>query len=223
MGQENAGLFRSRTMKQFRRISILMLIAVLAGVLVWPPIKKAAAYYTSIVASEQATLYGPWRSVATLASAGTEPTDLAGGERTYATIAAAIAADVSGDGKIVLAELPFGCNAPRFFVSGITDNAVIVLRIYSGSKGGASNCVFKPRGTLTFTIGTQAGITATYELADTCALTSGSDAASITNWSIASPANNTCTEVVIDTQGDDWVCIVATTIGCDAIVWIKDY
>lgn len=210
-------------MKKFRRISIIVLIAVMAGLLAWPPVERAAAYYTSVVASEQATLYGPWRAVATLASAGTAPTDLADGERTYTTILAAIEADVSGDGKIVLSELPFGCNAPRFFVSGITDDAVIVLRIYSGSKGGASNCVFKPRGTLTLTIGTQGGVTSTYEMADTCVLTAGSDGASTTGWTIASPANNTCAEARIDFQGDDWVCVVATTIECDAIVWIKDY
>lgn len=171
--------------------------------------------------TELSTPYGRWKTIANLLSAGTKPTDLADDERTYLTVIAAIDADVDGDGKIILGKVPYGVDALRFRLSGITENAVIVIQIYTGSRDDYPDCELVKRATLTFTIGTQVSIRATFEMADTVVV-SNTDA-STKIWVVASPGNDTCCEVFIDMQGDDTYCIVGTTVECDAKLFMKDF
>ncbi len=199
-------------MKKFKWISIIVLTAMLAGVFAWPPIEKAAAYYTSVVASEQATVYGAWQVVGTFASSGGAATDLAVGERTYLTILAAIAADSSNDGQIVVYSVPFGANAMRFRNIGLAAAGDHVYQVYTGAKGGASDCAFVKRGTLTFKTGSQASTTASYEYADL--LTVSNTSASSSAWTVANPGDGSelVAEAFIDLQGDDMIVIVPTTL-----------
>ena len=194
---------------------------VLGLIIVATPFLMAAALTKPTEGTESATPYGRWKTTANLPSAGTEPTDLAVGERTYLTIQAAITADVSGDGKIILGTIPYGIDALRFRLSGITNENSIVVQVYTGARDGYPDCEMVKRGTLTFTIGTQGSITATYEMADTVSVTN--TGATTKAWVVASPADNTCCEVFIDMQGDDTYAIVGTTVACDAKLFMKDF
>ena len=195
---------------------------VLGLIIAATPFVMAAALTEPTEGTEQATPYGRWKTTANLPSAGTEPLDLDVDERTYLTIAAAIIADSpSGDGKIILGKIPYGVDALRFRLSGITEGGSIIVQVYTGARDGYPDCEMVKRGTLTFTIGQQGSIEATFEMADTVVVSN--TGATTKAWVVASPGDNTCCEVFIDMQGDDTYAIVGTTVACNAKLFMKDF
>lgn len=173
------------------------------------------------VGTEPTTPYHRWKTVATFASVNGDPVDLIDTERTYAIVQNLIETAADDEEKIIIKAIPYGTNAIRFRLSGITEAGLIVLQIYSGSLENQLNCELVKYGTLTFTIGTQETINTTFEFADTCILTNANANASITDWTIASPADNTCAEVFRDFVGDDILVIVPTRIDCNAKLFMK--
>ena len=179
--------------------------------------------------SELCTPNFPFAVAATWTSADAEATALAVGERTYKTIVAAIAAAANAstaDGEIEIYTLPYGTNAVRIRAIGITDNGSIVFDVLSGTYDGSiEDCEMSLRGTLTFTVGTQASAHgATYEVARAVALTASSDVASTADWAIASSgAVESIAEALLDMQGDDLLVLVPTTLTADSKVLIKPY
>lgn len=169
---------------------------------------------------EITTAHNGWQLVGAFLAAGDEPQDLAADERTYNAVKAAIAAAASGDGKIVLEEIPYGANGAHYFLEGATEDQQIVLVAWRGAKK-TSNCILIPRGTLTWTVGAQASVTNGYKVADTLAVTE--PAASSAPWKVYSPADDTVAECTGDLKGDDVQIWVPTTIGCDAKLWAKYY
>lgn len=173
---------------------------------------------------ELSTIVCPWIPICTVLSTGDEPTALDANERTYSAALAAIAANVSGDGKITVFRLS-KCiqtkdNAVRFRAIGITADQVLTFDVMSGVLGDNSNCSLSLLGTLSFTIGTQLSDTALYYLADTLTITAG-DSCSI--WSSKSLADNRIAEAMIDLMGDDVLVIVPTTVGCNGKLLAKFY
>jgi hypothetical protein len=170
------------------------------------------------VGTEVVTAQGGWVLIGTFSATGAEPSDLAGGERTYDTAIAAIAAAGSGDDKIVHERIPYGCNGAQYYVTGTTDNQSVVLVAWSGARK-SSDCILFPRGTLTWTVGTQAATTVSYEVADT--LSVSGDTQSSSPWTPYSPADNTAASGECDWKGDTDAFWVPTTLGCDAQLWAK--
>ena len=179
--------------------------------------------------SELCTPNFPFAIAATWTLAGTEPTALAVGERTYKTIVAAIAAaaEDAGDEEIEIYTLPYGTNAIRIRCVGVTANTgVTTFDVLSGTYNtGIEDCAMTLRGTLTFTMGTQVSAYSTYECGDILTLTASSDAASTSSWTIANPAtgSETVAEALLDMQGDDRVVLVPTATNQNAYVLIKPY
>lgn len=180
--------------------------------------------------SELCTPNFPWVSVTAWTSAGTEPTALAVGERTFKTVTAAIAAAATdaGDEEIVIYTVPYGTNAIRIRCLGTTANSgVTTFDVLSGTfNGGLDDCNFALRGTLTFTTGSQVSAqNGTFEICDIVVLTASSDAASTSDWTIANPgdAGETAAEAMLDLQGDDTVVLVPTATDQNAIPLIKPY
>lgn len=199
----------------------LIVFSVLCGLAVF-----CMAAMRAQVGSELATPNFPFATAATWTSAGTEATALAVTERTLKTINTAIAAAVSGDDEIEVYTMPYGTNAIRIRVAGLTANDVVVFDVLSGTYNtGIEDCAMVLRGTLTFTVGTQTSAIATYELADICTLTATTDAASTSDWTIANPAtgSETCAEAMLDMQGDDRLVLVNTTLSSNAYVLVKPY
>lgn len=164
------------------------------------------------VGSELTTNDSGWFTVAEFASSGGAATDLAVGERTYATIVAAIAADAGNDGQIVIFDLPYGANAVRFRNIGLAAAGDHVYQVYSSAKFGAADSAFTKRGTLTFKTGSQASTFTGFEYADVLAVTNTSE--SSVSWTVANPGDGTelVAEAFIDLQGDDTLVIVPTTL-----------
>lgn len=164
------------------------------------------------IGSELATPNFPWNTTASFLNAGTEATALAVGERTYKTVAAAIAAASSGDGdeEIVIYKVPYGTNAMRFRAIGLTNDGTVKIDVHSGTYDGSTeDCELALRGTLTFTIGTQASVTAGYEMARAVVLTASSDVSSTSAWTIATAgAAESIAEALLDLQGDDILVLV---------------
>ncbi len=164
------------------------------------------------VGSELATPNVSWNTTASFLSAGTEASALAVGERTYKTVAAAIAAASSGDGdeEIVIYNIPYGTNALRFRAIGLTNDGTVEVDIHTGTfDGSTDDCELALRGTLTFTMGTQASTTASYEMARAVVLTASSDVSSTSGWTIASAgAVESVAEAMLDLQGDDILVLV---------------
>lgn len=164
------------------------------------------------VGSELCTPNFTWNTTASFLNAGTEATALAVGERTYKTVTAAIAAASSGDGdeEIVIYSIPYGTNAMRFRAIGLTNDGTVKIDIHTGTYDGATeDCELALRGTLTFTIGTQASVTAGYEMARAVVLTGSSDVSSTSDWTIATAgAAESIAEAMLDLQGDDILVLV---------------
>ena len=174
------------------------------------------------------TAHYEWIVADTTTSAGTEPTDLAVGERTYATVAAAVAADDSGDGEISIcgdsaaekANME-SWNLVRFRCRGITDGASIVYQIYLGTLVvGGTDCELAYAGQLGFTVGTQASVDTGYEMADTLAVTESDWVKSVAS---SSSADNRVAEAALDLMGANMIVVVASTAGCDCKLIIKGY
>lgn len=161
-----------------------------------------------------------WVTLATTASAGDEPTDLAADERTYSTVDAAITAAVGGDEKIVIygdsgseiRELT-SWNHARFRCIGITNNATVTYQVYLGTLDGGTNCNLAYAGQLAFTLGQQASTVTGYELADTLTATASDNEKP---WIRSSPGSDRVATGRIDIGGADLIVIVPTTVSCDA-------
>ncbi len=164
------------------------------------------------VGSELTTPNFTWNTTASFLSAGTEATALGVGERTFKTVTAAIAAASSGDGdeEIVIYNIPYGTNALRFRAIGLTNDGTVQIDIHTGTfDGDTDDCELALRGTLTFTIGTQASTTASYEMARAVVLTASSDVSSTSSWTIATAgAAESVAEAMLDLQGDDILVLV---------------
>jgi len=176
---------------------------------------------SEVVAAELRTNKEGWKLVGSFASAGDEPGDLASNERTYLGVAAAKAAG-GADNKIVMYEIPPQANGMRLRIVGTTENTQVVLSVWAGAKEVIeADCILSPRGTLTWTIGSQASPDNGYLVADTVVIT-GDDASS-SEWGSASPGDNSVAEAFIDLQGDTELVIVPTVLGCDAKLYAKSY
>ncbi len=162
------------------------------------------------VGSELTTPNFTWNTTASFLSAGTEATALAVGERTFKTVTAIIAAASSGDDEIVIYNIPYGTNAMRFRAIGITNDGTVKIDVHTGTyDGDTEDCELALRGTLTFTMGTQASVTASYEMARAVVLTTSSDVSSTSSWTIATAgAVESIAEAMLDLQGDDIMVLV---------------
>ncbi len=164
------------------------------------------------VGSELTTPNFAWNTTASFLNAGTEATALAVGERTFKTVTAAIAAASSGDGdeEIVIYNIPYGTNTLRFRAIGLTNDGTVEIDIHTGTfDGSTDDCELALRGTLTFTMGTQASTTAGYEMARAVVLTASSDVSSTSSWTIATAgAVESIAEAMLDLQGDDILVLV---------------
>jgi len=182
---------------------------IIIGILLGVGFVLGMAAMRAQIGSELTTPNFTWDTTASFLSAGTEATALAVDERTYKTVTAAIAAG-GGDAEIVIYEIPYGTNALRFRAIGLTNDGTVEIDIHTGTfDGDTDDCEFALRGTLTFTIGTQASTTASYEMARAVALTASSDVSSTSDWTIASAgAAESIAEAMLDLQGDDILVLV---------------
>ena len=185
-----------------------ILIGFLFGVMV---ILSMAAMRAQ-VGSELTTPNFTWNTTASFLAAGTEGAALTVSQRTYKTVAALIAAAVSGaeNSEIVIYPIPYGTNAMRFRAIGLTNDGTVKVDIHTGTfDGSTEDCELALRGTLTFTMGTQASTTASYEMARAVALTASSDVSSTSSWTIATAgAVESIAEAMLDLQGDDILVLV---------------
>ncbi len=172
------------------------------------------------VGSELTTPNFTWDTTASFLSAGTEATALAVGERTFKTVTAAIkaAAPASGDEEIVIYNIPYGTNVMRFRAIGLTNDGTVQVDVHTGTyDGDTEDCELALRGTLTFTMGTQASVTASYEMARAVVLTGASDASSTSAWAIATAGEaESIAEAMLDLQGDDILVLVPIEGGLTA-------
>jgi len=179
------------------------------------------------VGSELTTPNFIWDTTASFLSAGTEATALADTERTYKTVAAAIAVGASGDDEIVIYPIPYGANAMRFRAIGLTNDGTVKVDVRTGTYDSRpKDCELVLRGTLTFTMGTQASITSGYEMARAVALTALSDVASTSDWTIATAGGvESVAEAMLDLQGDDILVLVPIegSLTADAKILTKPY
>lgn len=135
-----------------RKAKILIVIILLA----------TKAYGIDKVYNETRTPQNKWQIIDETTSADNEATDLAGTERTYTTIVAAIAAASSasdGDGEISIFPIPDGWNGIRLRAAGITADGTVTHQIYLGTLGlRGTDCEMVNAGQLAWTIGTQTSI-----------------------------------------------------------------
>jgi hypothetical protein len=171
-----------------------------------------------------------WEAIATTLAAGTDPTDLAADERTYLTVIAAIAANVSGDGKIetflLTPDNRQGWNRVKFRMRGVDDNQQNVYQVYLGTLGGSpvadvTNCELAKVGQLAFTNGTQASVTSTYEMADTLTITPTTGWSG--NWTTRSPTGELVAEARLELEESDVIVIVPTTVATNAVLVVTGY
>jgi hypothetical protein len=175
------------------------------------------------------TARGIWEVGQTCLSAGDEPTALAVGERTFKTITAAIAADVSGDGKISFFYPDAWANGLRFTAIGITNDGTYTVMLYAGTLGGRpgdgspalDDCNFSYLGSLAFIIGQQASSTSGYEMAQSVTVTDGDTAAAWTDEGTVD-SDRTC-EARIDILGADVIVIVPTVCTANSQLLIKGF
>jgi len=166
---------------------------------------------------------GAWATFdSATASAGDEPNDLAVGERTYAL---ASAAAEGGDSKILFLTLfsPERQNWNRlaFRCTGITNDQQIIYQMYKGTLGSAAgtDCALVKVAQLTFTVGQQVSLTATYEYADTLAVTKYHGR----EWLVSSPASDLLAEGDVDIGNADVIVMVPTTVPCNCILEVSGY
>ena len=167
-----------------------------------------------------------WVVLDTTSSTGTEPSDIdvdtrgSGGDVTYQQVKTLIAAAANGDDEISVFDVPRSWNGARFRAIGITDNGTATYQIYAGTLGDgnrdidstAADCELAYIGQFVFTIGAQASVTSTYEMADTLIHTASDWTKSAT---VASPVGNRVAEGRIDLIGADVLILVPTTVTAD--------
>jgi hypothetical protein len=177
------------------------------------------------------TIRADWVQLDATTSAGTEPSDLAAGERTYSTLATAIAAGLNGDDEISTFSLYSGSarqrldwNRIRFRCIGITNGQSITYQIYLGDLGssGATECALVKVAQLAFTIGQQVSEVSTYEFADAVAVTEYCWPKAI-GYSSPGDTTDLVAEAYMDLMGSDYIVAVPTTAGCDCQLLIKGY
>lgn len=180
------------------------------GIMIGIGVVVCMAAVRAQVGSELTTPNFPWNTTASFLSAGDEATALGTAERTYKTVAAAIAAAQNGDEKIVIYPIPYGTNGLRFRAMGITNDGTVSIDIWTGTfDGDTEDCELSLRGILTFTVGEQASTVSSYEMARAVVLTAGSDKTSTSAWTIASAGiEESVAEAMLDLQGDDILVIV---------------
>ncbi len=171
-----------------------------------------------------------WVILDSTSSAGTEPSSLSGSNRTYQAVKTLIAEGINGNDEISIFDVPRSWNFAKFRCTGLTNDSSVVYKVYSGTLGDGNldsastiaDCELSVLGILTFTIGTQGTITATFEFADTVTITQ-SDSDSTNDWQTTSPQNNRVAEGKIDLDGDDLLVIMATTAGSNCKLLGKGY
>lgn len=170
------------------------------------------------------TTTSAWVTLASALAAGTEPTDLAVGERTYLTVKAAIAAAASGDEKIVIhridSSIETRANAMRFRCVSTADAAACTFVLYIGTLNKAADCDLTYLGTLAFTTGLQQSTDSTYLFADQVTPTAGDTTVS---WGSTSAADDRVAEAAIELQGADILIIVPTVVAADCKLFGKGY
>lgn len=161
-----------------------------------------------------------WIVLDATTSTGDEPNDLAVGERTYLTLAAA--AEGGDDEIATLSLVPYqDWSFARFRCIGITNDQTVTYQIYLGSLSpGGTDCALVKAGQLAFTIGQQVSTTATYEYADTLTLT---EYCWPKTWATSSPTSDLVAEACVDLMGADYIVAVPTTVSCDCKLLIKGY
>ncbi len=214
--------------KTLKSWSIACMCITALAVCVFLPIhglQQATAEITAAtvsVAAQLVTDQGGWQVLGTFLAAGDEATDFTVTQRKHSVAAYAITVGATGHSKIVIyGPLNAGANCLRLRMVGVTDAESNVIEFYAGACGNNDDWMYVKRGTLTWTIGTQLSATGALLLADTVVVTN--DEASSSSWTAASPANNTCAEVMIDLQGDDTIMMVPTTLGGNAKLLGKFY
>lgn len=170
------------------------------------------------------TARATWVVLDTTSSTGTEPTDLAVTERTYQTVKTAQGTGASGDDEISIFDVPRDWNGARFRAIGITDDGTATYQIYAGTLGDSNrdtdsttaDCELAYIGQYVFTIGTQASTTATYEMADTLAVTASDWTKPVSTSAVtSSPTGNRVAEGRVDLMGADVLVFVPTTVTAD--------
>ncbi len=165
-----------------------------------------------------------WTVIDTTSSTGTEPTDLAVTERTYQTAKTAQGVGASGDDEISFFDIPRGWNGIRLRAQGITDDGTATYQVYAGTLGDGNrdadsttaDCELAYIGQFAFTIGTQASITSTYEMADTLVVTESDWTVDMTVTGIVkSPTGNRLAEGRLDLLGADVLVLVPTVVTAD--------
>jgi len=210
-----------RKMKEF-----LLIIVILLSFALLPLIAARISYYPSGPAeglgqgSALLSSQIAWNVLDSTTATGTEPSDLAAGERTYVTVLAAIAAASSGDEEISYARVPPSWCGVRFRCIGTTEGGAITYQIYFGSLAGGTDCELAKAGQLAFVIGQQASTTATYEMADAVTRTPycWNDA-----WDVNSPNNELVAEAAINLMGADLVVAVPSATDTDCKLLMKGY
>jgi len=175
------------------------------------------------------TDHSVWQVIDASASASGGTTDLLVTERTYQGVLTLIAAAANGHEEISIFDIPRGWNAIRLREICITNDVACVYKIYLGTLGdnnthAATNttmdCELAYVGLFTFTTGTQASTTSTYEFADTLVVTEDAWAKTIT---VASPTGNRIAEATFDLMGADVLVAVSETVAADCKLLGKGY
>ena len=195
-----------------------------------PPQQSRAQYNTMTGLDEHvlATAQKNWQVAETCTSAGTEPTALAAGERTFKLIRAAIVAASSGDDEIEFVDVPSWANSAKFTAIGITNDGTYTVNIRAGTlevgtakaiTDGTQDSNTVLLGTLAFIIGQQTSTTTDYEMAQSVTVTDG-DTGSAWTSSGTVDSDRTC-EASIDLEGADFLVIVPTTCSADSKLLVK--
>ena len=211
--------------KNGRKIMLFALICVIAGLaLAIDPVYVSDNLGRIVQPGQTHTAQDAWITIDTTASAGDEPNDLAVTERTYATVSAAAE---GGDDKISIygdsyaeIEVLSSYNAVRFRCIGITGDGTATYQIYFGTLDQGTDCVLAKAGQLAWVVGTQASLTATYELADAVTATAGDW---VKAWGTATPGSNQVAEASIDLMGADLIVVVPTTVSANCKLLMKGY
>ena len=214
-----------------RAIVVVVFITLILGVAL-AQLQPVIPYDIMAQRTDPGQLYtakNAWVVVNSVTDTGDEPTDLGAAERTYLTVVAAIATGASGDEKITIygddaserLEVS-GWNGIRVRASGITNDGDIDYQVYAGTlePGDTADCELAKIGQLEFVIGTQASITATYEMADAVVATASD---SVSSWSTVGAASNTIGEAQIDLGGANVLVLVPTVVDADSRLHIKGF
>lgn len=214
-------------MQRIKKLSIILIVFLAAVTACWA-IEGIYHYNISgdkVQPGQIHTTQSNWVQIDSTSSTGDEPNDLAVGERTYATVAAAAEGgddeiSIYGDAATEIDEID-GWNAVRFRCIGITNNQSVTYQIYVGAmEPGDTDCNLAKVGQLAFTVGQQVSSTSTYELADAVTITTADWPKS---WSSANPGSDQVAEASIDLMGANLIVAVPTVAGCDCQLLAKGY